>query len=642
MDFLTRHAAPLAQSHVPRHDGTTPSHPELSWTQPRPLDPSKSGSRANGYHAPDTPQTSMRYGDENSQPGYNRAPSPIYKSVAEARKKAQAAILNLWPLEVRYQNYVDEDINETLLGSLFDDIGMPKTLSKVSNGVRHAKGVLDPQNRAENPSQSSNHKDTAMPNSKAIQSSYVANKPEQPPDVSAVLAERNKQQLSNTPLGSTASASTTVPALAKPTVSAEKERLLKMKMDALRKSREERAQKAAAKNNSNTSTTVVETQAELLKQADTSEPSPLSSGSPLPLTTKPQRSPSLAPDKKAQPSQVTQQPVIPGLFLASSAASPVPPTMSSNSPSATTQSKQRKRPVAADFDAPSFTRSKRPFGQNRDDRPLVIDVSDDEAGSDDEDVAMDLDSQVDQDSPVQVVRTVAENRSITIHNLPPLSDFPARKPFTPPPSAIHTPPARQNPTKPTLGKPEDLQRKEKEIEEMKKKIAEAERRKRAKQTSSGRSTPRLVDNSALEAKSSHANSIASKVEASIQIEHSISVTESKTSQDKQRLAEAQVAEAEKAAELKRSETERKRMRREKIATDLPLVDAEVQQNQTKLEQLRAEMAKIEAAIQKDLADKQKMIEEREKLGQEAEEQLQEQRDKLRDLNGHERGISEGM
>jgi len=34
----------------------------------------------------------------------------VIKSVRDAQKEAQNAILNLWPLKVRFQDYVDEGV----------------------------------------------------------------------------------------------------------------------------------------------------------------------------------------------------------------------------------------------------------------------------------------------------------------------------------------------------------------------------------------------------------------------------------------------------------------------------------------------------------------------------------------------------
>jgi len=294
-----------------------------------------------------------------------------------------------------------------------------------------------------------------------------------------------------------------------------------------------------------------------------------------------------------------------------------------------------------------MTPFKRLFGHSRDERRLVIDVSDDELDSGDEDVAMDLESQADQDSPMQSARKMSDPRSGALQNLPPLTNFPARTPFTPPPksSANSTPSISQSAAKSFLGRPEDLQQKESEIEKLKKKIAEAEARKKARQTPSGTRTPQATGSSAPDGSDTIVTngSLASKVEASIQMQNLISIADNQVVLDQQKLADAQAAEVEKQAEVKRNQAEENRLRREKLASELPKVEAETQQNQTKLEQLRAEMARIEAVVQKNLEEKQKLADEMARLGQEAEDQLQAQREKLKGLTTQEAGTSaDGM
>jgi predicted nuclease with TOPRIM domain len=123
----------------------------------------------------------------------------------------------------------------------------------------------------------------------------------------------------------------------------------------------------------------------------------------------------------------------------------------------------------------------------------------------------------------------------------------------------------------------------------------------------------------------------------------ISIADNQVALDQQKLADAQAAEIEKQAEVKRNQAEENRLRREKLASELPKVEAETQQNQTKLEQLRAEMARIEAVVQKNLEEKQKLADEMARLGQEAEDQLQAQREKLKDLTSQEtRSSADGM
>ncbi|KAI0431986.1 hypothetical protein F5Y09DRAFT_303168 [Xylaria sp. FL1042] len=54
------------------------------------------------------------------------------RSPLEAKKKAQEAILGLWPLKVRYQDYIDEGIDAGVVKALFKDIGLDVPVSKTS------------------------------------------------------------------------------------------------------------------------------------------------------------------------------------------------------------------------------------------------------------------------------------------------------------------------------------------------------------------------------------------------------------------------------------------------------------------------------------------------------------------------------
>jgi hypothetical protein len=636
-------------SNAPGHTGgkmNGTSQNQQGWVQDSATNSSKVASHTNGHHSP-----------LNAEP-IKHAPAPVSTTssqvpdapladtvVAEARKKAENAILNLWVHEVRFQQYINEGVGEDIVGPLFDHLGLSKAPSKSVNG----SGDKMENQSAFGPCASREENATPIAGSSSV---YIKQSEANGQFTPLSTLPIGKQPTTN---GSAPGKSSTLPtaiattAAAKLTGMTDKERTLQSKMEALRKSREERAQKAAAKNSTKSPTSVTYTQSQLQQPTPASAPITDTNTSSTPA--KPALPPA-QPQTSNQPvscqspvqiSNVQQGPVIPGLFLASTAASPAP-SMSAQSPMLA-QSNQRKRPVAADFDTPASTPFKRPFGQSRNDLPLVIDVSEEEPDSDDEDMAMDLESQADQDSPVQSSRKMSDQRSTSMHNLPPLTDFPTRKHFTPPSnsSAPNTPPVTQNGAKATIGHPEVLQRKESEIELLKKKIAEAEARKKARQTPSGTRTPRAAELSAGDAKESNAANanLASKVEASMKMQHLIDVAENKVSSDQQKLAEAQAAELEKAAELKRNEAERKRLRREKLASDLPLVNAEVQQSQTKLEQLKAEIARLEAEVEKNLEAKREMAEEMERLGQETEDQLQAQKDKLQDLTQEETVSSDG-
>ena len=607
------------------------------WSQNGPSNRAQQIPYANGYHTSQKPDTSAQV-PALIQPALGQLASAANgKSVAEYRKKAQGAILNLLPYDVRYQTYIDEGFKEDIVGALFDELKIPRTSSKALNGTQLAS----------NSQSSHDHRNGTAPNSLA------AGKNDTSQGASFPFIGTNLQQPKGTSISQASLSPSTntavVSAPVKSTTMTEKERTLQTKMEALRKSREERAQKAAAKITPLV-TSVPASQAEVAKDFPEKPNSPPKSPNihkdqPQPSVAQPSPPQSPVPLRQQNPVVSVQQqpPMIPGLFLASAAASPAPPGAPQATLPAPTPSNQRKRPVAADFDdpLPAMNTFKRPFGyssHNEGRASLVIDLSDDE----DEDVAMDLDSQADQDSPVQSVRKMSDPRFNSTQNMPP-TNLPPRKPFTPPnTSATNTPSVPA--AKAALGRPDVLIRKESEIEELKKKIAEAEARKRARQTPSGTRTPRVSELSGSEAKDTNLpdGNLGSKVAASMKMQNLIAIADNKATVEQQKLADAQAAEVEKATELKRNEAEQKRQRREKIASDLPLVEAEVLQNQTKLEELRAEMARIEAAVRKSLEDKQRLAEEMERLGQETEDQLQMQKDKLNSLTQQESRSSNGM
>jgi hypothetical protein len=629
-------------------------------------------SPGHNYRDPKIPMANMDMQSIADAPGLNAA----VKSLHDARKEAQNAILNLLPLKVRYNDYLEEGIDEEVVRRQFESLGVPlapaeippikhygermiespssQSYSALARNIQHGETFLpsSPQasqaNRGHVYDNASLYGNFTLPENA---SSYVAKDSDRTPDnqnsiesrkdrIARLLAEKKKKQpspvvQSESPLHSASPEASTVNKASNTSQSAakaDKERLLRQKMEALQKSREQRAQKAAAKT-ATIAPVIAAATAEDNAQKSTNKSvleNQHSSEHPLPRPT----SPVPIVNKQAMPS-------IPGLFLASGPSAPQSPARHIIASNTVQNGTQRKRPVASDFDRPSSTASshKRPFGQNRNDQPLVIDVSDDD--SDEGNYSdMDIDPPQTASSGIHSQNGASTAKSKAIRDLPPLSDFPPRKPFLTPSSTMSTPSATQ-PSKAPVNKPEDLHRKELEIQEMKRKIAEAERRKRAKQNSSGSQTPRPNDATSSPAKN-NGISLADKIEASVQIEHLIDDASRQVDQDQQKLAEAQAEERAKADDLKRSEAERRRLRRAEIASNLPVVDAEVEKAQKQLADLRAEMARIEAAVRKGLDDKRRLAEEMEKLGQEADEQLQAQKEKLNELKLEEAGETRGM
>lgn len=573
--------------------------------------PSQGSSPTNGYHA-------LAKAD-NTIDTINDA---LPRSVADNRKKAQGAILNLWPYDVRYQTYIDEGFDREIIESLFDELKMNKNV--LTNAIN--------------------------------------------PGEKMGSQTKENQALVDTPRD--------VPVVAKAAVLTEKEKTLQSKLEALRKSREERAQKAAAKNVNKTAIVPTSSTASLPKAATTAQAtlpsisissslstfpsdstlpstlalpsastlsstlnlpsnSPSTSRSPptsiLPTTStstlRSQLSLQLDAPTSSTPAAQQQTSIIPGLFLASPAANNPPattmPPLSHNS--------LGKRPVAADFDkpTPSAAPYKRPFGQSRTDHTLVINVSEDE-DSEDEDTAMDLESQGDQDSPTVPLTRMFADRSATN---PILS---SRQPHTSPPnsSAVNTPPVHA--ANYTAGI-QDLGRVENELKELKKKIENAERRLEAKQNSGAHHVP-----NASELSTTTASPVLNKVETSVEIQKKAEIADTKIALEQQKVADAKAAESAEAEVVKKKEAEQRRLQRERIAADLPRADAALLESQLKLEQIRAQLAEAEAEHQRELKEKCRLDEEMKRLGEEAEEQLQAEKAKLTQLDKEVAANSEGM
>ncbi|OAF60153.1 hypothetical protein VC83_02780 [Pseudogymnoascus destructans] len=567
------------------------------------------------------------------------------KSVQDARRQAQNAVLNLIPLKVRFQNFVDEGIDEEIIRSVFDDIGMSSSYSstkQLSGGIGQAQHTagFTPQAVASDVSDSiitgspqihSNLKtNTINTNSNSQQTTSnavpITNKGEERKDRIARLLEEKSKKLLNLPqpmapatailadnalaIKSTASQSTT---------KVDKEKLLKQKMEALQKSREARAQKATAKQ---TTASSMQSGATGPGQHHIPQSQITHLSTSVPITSPPDdiRTYSASPQ---YPEPQTSMPSIPGLFLSGTTGTLQPNIHQSTSIIQNTN--LRKRPVASDFDsnAPTNTTYKRPFGHNRHDQRLVIDVSEEE--SDNESAEMEIDDQVGDILPRNI--QAANPFRPGLRDLPPLPDFPPKKSFAAPSSTLSTPPSHQAPQR-TSTRPEDLKKKEFEIQEMRRKIAEAEQRKKAKLVASGSQTPMNKTSTPIEDISAKDASISNKIHTSVHIERLIDDASRRIEEEQEKLARAQELEEHSAKDLKQRESEQRRQRRARIAADLPVVDAEVQESQRRLAGLREEMENLELAVQKRLEEKRRLAEEMEKLSHEVDDQLEAQKDHL--------------
>jgi hypothetical protein len=223
-----------------------------------------------------------------------------FKSLQEAKKEAQKAILRLWPLGVKYQNYIDEGFDENLIKGLFRDLhlDMPKptedsstTQPKVTQPRQDGESgttKTDQASKVQSPQPTSAAKDvSAMSDqlrkgeerkdriarllaAKAAKTP-AAPKPPSPATAQANVAAKPTQSVPETePQGAASAPSTTAPPKTK--AWGEKERLIQQKIAALQKSREQKSATdtvgAGAVQVSNNGTPVPQTKA-------TANPAPL-------------------------------------------------------------------------------------------------------------------------------------------------------------------------------------------------------------------------------------------------------------------------------------------------------------------------------------------------------------------------------
>ena len=471
-----------------------------------------------------------------------------FKSVREAKKEAQKAILRLWPLGVKYQNYIEEGFDQKVVKALFGDLNldMPKTPTDSPSSQpkdSHSPGSGQPVEAQQKPAAAASPDSSAMPGkSKGEErkdriARLLALKAAKGPVVAATKPAATQPKADSQPPEPATQAQNAAPAPPtgpKTKQWGEKERILQEKIAAL----QAKAQKAA----SGKATTNI--------------------------------GQSNMPGVPAQAHQPQPSPFIPGLSL-----SPAPQPSTTN---------QRKRPVASDFvDYQSSPGPlKRPYGQIRQDTSLIIDVSD---ASDDEEMDMDLGSP-DEDASFFSSRAPQLSRGPSIRDFPPLTDNVLPRSFsTPLPS--QTPPAG-----PGSGKKRDneLTLKEKEIQEMRRKIALAEAKRKAKQSSVGSQTPVQADRTP-ELKNTELTRLPRREREA----ESSSTTSDSASLNfpKSRLDPLQKAE-----------------RRGRIVSlDLPRVDTSLEEKLSRLEQLRNEEARLKAEIDKELSEKRLLTKELEQL-----------------------------
>ncbi|KAI0910141.1 hypothetical protein F4823DRAFT_591250 [Ustulina deusta] len=120
-----------------------------------PLPPTSSAvSLSNGIALASSGTNSNPVPTSSSEHGPRSNGSLLLRSPLEAKKKAQEAILGLWPLKVRYQDYIDEGVDPNVVKALFKDIGLDIPVSKTNTAP--SKITSDAQSKPVNATPTSN------------------------------------------------------------------------------------------------------------------------------------------------------------------------------------------------------------------------------------------------------------------------------------------------------------------------------------------------------------------------------------------------------------------------------------------------------------------------------------------------------
>ncbi|KAJ0377671.1 hypothetical protein COL26b_004142 [Colletotrichum chrysophilum] len=508
----------------------------------------------------------------------------------DARKQARAAILNLWPMNVRYQQYVDEGIDATVVRNLFSELGLDASTPNQAGG----SGVSAP------PAMTTSHSPSqASFKAPGGQASVAAVKPgvqEQAPASTAKSAgEERKDRIARLLAAKNAkaapSSSTAASAEAKAAQASgmtDKEAVQQQKMDALQKSREARAQKDAVRKNS-----VQTVQSANTSPAATRPSSATNGTSTVPAAAQSPQS-SLPQGQYPLPTAAPAT-TIPGLFMST------PQAAASN---------QRKRPVAADFVASSQA-NKRPFGHQRQDKPFVIDVSD---ASDDEDIEMEITSPTEESSSFQQANTPLQ-KTASFRNFPPLTD--GRPQVSPVPSNVTTPQSGIIAAQPKAGHLENM---DKKIEAMKRKIALAEAKAKLKAAMSGQASGLKSNGQTPDAT---ADSDGSK--PAIRRVQSMGASSASDQPNPNAPSSPVVAEAGSSMRLpkpseRRAEAASVRAQKfREVSTSLPLVEGRLKAKKSKLRLLQSQIARLQKEIEEEGAEKEKLTQEMEQLNQDSDE-----------------------
>lgn len=465
--------------------------------------------------------------DSPEPPRHTETQTLIPQSLEEMKKRAQDAIIRLQLANVQYQDFIDEGIDKSVIDQLFGALGLEiPSLQQTNLGSK----LPTAEHNAANPAEEDKMPEHAVVADNATPPNGQDKSESRKDRIARLLAAKGSTS------SKTAAGATVVGKVSKPSggvkVNAEKSKLLQRKMEALLKAREaqqqERIRQAA-------------TDTELSDAANAEEAVPG------------ETTISIAVDH--QPGQDASS---------SSSLNAATPTATTDVPAA--KNKGSSGAVGTQF--------KKPFAQNRESRPFLIDVSDD-----DDDTDMEI------DSPEQhMVRRSTSPRLTHTRGINTLRDDNALRHLSSP-GSVSTPPLSKGVRGP------DLASMNKKIEAMKLKIAEAEARKKAKLShqASPADSPTLL-----------AQGVPDDV-ASVDL-RSASPAISPSLRDGQGLSAAA------AAYGSLSPQATKGVRSRAASERLPLLESRRREQLLKLKTLQSQVANIERELKEGLAEEERLRE----------------------------------
>ncbi|KAI9772733.1 MAG: hypothetical protein M1840_000328 [Geoglossum simile] len=668
--------------HIPAHRDNGLSYVQRSLSPQNPVSELKNALTDTSSPPHSQAASQKVHSSKPSTPGH--CSPTVGKPYSEIRNLAKNAVLNLIPLKVEYKDFVNEGINEEVVKGLFEELRLripiptptqespPRKASSTGldrssqGGATHNKGTITPRGIPTIKASVTSHAPLQLQASaeKSQAPELVVDENDSTPPIRKVPPTSVSTEVGAQSVNGSAEPKLSRAELIKQHLSGIESKKAKIaesveeaKMQGLSNAATDREKDLAAEKEKKVKNELIRLRMEALKKSTSLKGSGPSSVNSVDAEKAASQSHATATSPPETPLGKQQAPTptaaigasvpftgIPGLFMTSSSAPSNDASSNSNQdPTPPPQPQahginRRKRPVAADFeDTPMSTTSsfKRPFGRSRVDRPLVIEVSDDETADGDDDSDMDLDDGdgPDSDRPQKPMQSSQARGSI--RDFPPLPDFPnKRRPGmwgSAPVSTMNTPPlSKDSPFSYPNGRgkssaKEDLKKKIEQIELVRKKIAELEQKK-AKPGPSRGQTPGSSPGRSVHAvkkdeiqKLSDKKDVIAAAAAAAAEEIDRLIEDANRQANVNKLAEAQEADLMKAQQEMKAKAEfehQKQLRLAEIESGIPLIDAEVEKSRSKLEELRAETAKWEAAVRQGLEGKKKLMEELERLGAE--------------------------